>query len=146
MIASTQVEWKEAQTMRVSSMDIMIEALRLLQPAPRNHDGTGTHSEAAATGGDLVELFLAELRARRKRLKHWIRLLSRGEGRAGQAAVTRPRYRGAAAADRRRKSRSPRRSAVRKMRGPGERRTANAWDRRNGSGLGLGGPPAVPYA
>jgi len=131
--------------MRVSSMDGLIEALRLLQAAPRNHNGMGTHSEAEATSGDLVELFLAELRMRRKRLKQWIRLLSHGEGRAGQAAVTRPRYGGAAAAERRRKSRSPRRTALRKMRGPGEGRTANAWDRRNGSGLGLDGPPAVPY-
>jgi hypothetical protein len=54
--------------MKSDSDDSLAVALRMMQQAVAGSD--------AGSASDIVELYLTELRARRKRLEHWIRLLN----------------------------------------------------------------------
>ena len=92
--------------MRVRSIDGLIKALRLLQQAARSQDAAGIHSLPATISFDLGELFLEELRARRKRLQEWIRLLNDQAGRDSEGAVASPCRSRTATPARKRKSRA----------------------------------------
>ena len=56
--------------------DAPAKALALLQRTAPGEDRAVTESSLPPVSGDIGELFLAELEARRKRLSHWIRLVS----------------------------------------------------------------------
>jgi hypothetical protein len=56
--------------------DAPTKALALIERTVPGEDRAATESSLSPVSGDIGELFLAELQARRKRLNHWIRLVS----------------------------------------------------------------------
>jgi hypothetical protein len=56
--------------------DALTKALALLERSVPGEDRAMTESSLSPVSGDIGELFLAELQARRERLSHWIRLVS----------------------------------------------------------------------
>ena len=56
--------------------DSLTKALALLQQRVPGEDRAVTESSLSPVSCDIGELFLAELQARRERLRHWLRLLS----------------------------------------------------------------------
>jgi hypothetical protein len=80
--------------MKTEPDDSPTTALALLERTVPGEDHALTESSRPAVSCDIGELFLAELQARRKRLRYWIRLLSEeaslGDGCA--ADVRGPRY------------------------------------------------------
>jgi hypothetical protein len=56
--------------------DAPAKALALLQRTAPGEDRAVTESSLPPVSGDIGELFLAELQARRERFKHWMRLVS----------------------------------------------------------------------
>lgn len=56
--------------------DSPTKALALLEPTAPGEDHVPAESSGSSVSGDIGELFIAELQARRERLRHWISLLS----------------------------------------------------------------------
>ena len=56
--------------------DALTKALALLERSVPGEDRAMTESSLSPVSGDIGEMFLAELQARRERLNHWIRLVS----------------------------------------------------------------------
>jgi hypothetical protein len=68
--------------------DSLTKALALLRRTVPGEDRALTDSPLSPVSGDIGELFLVELQARRERLKHWIHLLHEEAGlSAGRAPV-----------------------------------------------------------
>ena len=85
--------------------DPLIKALALLSRSVLSDDGASKRS-LSPVSGDIGEMFLAELQARRERLKNWLRLLkeeARVTGESGLVARgSRYKCRGPAVSRRRR--------------------------------------------
>ncbi len=56
--------------------DTLTKALALIERTVPGEDRAAAESSPSPVSGDIGELFVAELQARRKRLSHWIRLVS----------------------------------------------------------------------
>ncbi len=64
------------RNMNGESQDCMVEALTLLRKAVRADNRKPGETAIAGLSNDIGELFLADMENRRKRLQHWIVLLS----------------------------------------------------------------------
>ena len=62
--------------MKTEHDDSLTKALALLERTVPGEDHALTESSGSPVSCDIGELFLAELQARRERLRHWISLLS----------------------------------------------------------------------
>ena len=62
--------------MKTEHDDAPTKALALLRQTVPGEDRALTGSSRSPVSDDIGELFLAELQARRERLRHWIRLVS----------------------------------------------------------------------
>ena len=62
--------------MKTEHDDALTKALAPLRRTVPGEDRAVTESSISPVSGDIGEMFLAELQARRERLKHWIRLVS----------------------------------------------------------------------
>jgi hypothetical protein len=84
--------------MKTKHDDSLTKALALLQRAVLNEDRAVAGSPLSPVSDEIGELFLAELQARRERLRHWIRLLNEearlSGGRAPAASGSRHKCRG----------------------------------------------------
>ena len=84
--------------MKTGHDDTVTKALALLQKTMPSEDRALKGPSFSSVSDDVGELFLAELQARRERLKHWIRLVSedarRNGGRAPVVRGTRHKCRG----------------------------------------------------
>jgi hypothetical protein len=72
--------------MKTEHDDSPATALALLERTAPGEDHALTESARSPVPGDIGELFLAELRARRERLRHWLSLLSE-EARSGGGRI-----------------------------------------------------------
>jgi hypothetical protein len=62
--------------MKTEHDDSQAKALALIEQTVTGEDRALTESSLSPVSCDIVELFVAELQARRERLRHWISLLS----------------------------------------------------------------------
>ena len=62
--------------MKTEHNDSLAKALALIEQTVTGEDRALMESSLSSVSCDVVELFAAELRARRERLRHWISLLS----------------------------------------------------------------------
>jgi hypothetical protein len=74
--------------MKTGRDDSLMKAWALLQQTAPGEDHAVTESSLSADSCDIGELLVAELRARRERLSHWISLLSEEAGVRGGFAPT----------------------------------------------------------
>jgi hypothetical protein len=72
--------------MKLEHDDAPAKALALLQRTVPGEDRTVTEPSLPPVSEDIGELFLAELHARRERLSHWLRLVSKEAGLNGECA------------------------------------------------------------
>jgi len=84
--------------MKTGREDTLAKALALLQRTVPGEDYVVKKPSLSPVSGDVGELFLAELQARRERLQHWIGLLHeearQGGGRTQVACGSRHKCRG----------------------------------------------------
>ncbi|MGA2269671.1 MAG: hypothetical protein ABSH44_14485 [Bryobacteraceae bacterium] len=72
--------------MKTKQDDCLTEALTRLRQTAAGEGQARKELSASPVSSDIGELFLAELQARRERLKHWIRLLNE-EARLGDGCA-----------------------------------------------------------